>query len=188
MPAKTRERLLTAEEFYHLPDSPEGGKMELAYGKVIIMSPVGRPHSTTTLNIAYALREFVRPRGLGEVHVELGYRLRRDPDLVRAPDVSLLANDQLQHIADEGFADTHPTLAVEVLSPDDRRGEVLAKVGEYLDAGTPVVWVVDPRARTVTVHHLDGRARTFAHDETLTAQDAALETPGFTLPLADVFD
>ena len=43
-------------------------------------------------------------------------------------------------------------LAVEVLSPDDRSADVAAKVREYLSHGVMLVWVVDPSARTVTVH------------------------------------
>src|SRR5437762_902571 len=113
MATKTRERLLTAEQFYHLPGPLEGGKMELAYGKVETMSPVGRPHSSCAGEIHAVLRSFVREHALGKVHIELGLRLRRAPDLVRAPDVSFLAIGQLASIAPEGFADTFPTLAVE---------------------------------------------------------------------------
>ncbi|MGH2633087.1 MAG: Uma2 family endonuclease [Tepidiformaceae bacterium] len=41
----TAERLITVEEFYALPDPPQGGKMELVDGRVVTMSPVGRKHA-----------------------------------------------------------------------------------------------------------------------------------------------
>jgi len=37
-----------------------------------------------------------------------------------------------------------PDLAAEIVSLDDRPGELLAKVGQWLDAGTKLVWIIDP--------------------------------------------
>jgi Uma2 family endonuclease len=42
-----------------------------------------------------------------------------------------------------------PYLAIEIVSPDDRPADLLAKVGEYLSAGIPHIWVVDPYQRSV---------------------------------------
>jgi Uma2 family endonuclease len=43
---------------------------------------------------------------------------------------------------------TRPDLAIEIVSPDDEVGEMLTKVGDYLAAGIPSIWVVDPYKRT----------------------------------------
>ena len=43
---------------------------------------------------------------------------------------------------------TQPDLAIEIVSPDDEVPEMLAKIGDYLAAGIPHVWVVDPYKRT----------------------------------------
>jgi Uma2 family endonuclease len=42
-----------------------------------------------------------------------------------------------------------PELAIEVVSPDDEVPEMLAKIGDYLAAGIPHIWVVDPYKRTL---------------------------------------
>lgn len=42
-----------------------------------------------------------------------------------------------------------PDLAIEVVSPDDQAAEMLAKIGDYLAAGIPYIWVVDPYQRTL---------------------------------------
>ncbi len=42
-----------------------------------------------------------------------------------------------------------PDLAIEVVSPDDAAAEMLAKIGDYLAAGIPYIWVIDPYKRTV---------------------------------------
>ena len=83
-----------------------------------------------------------------------------------------------------GFVPRPPDLAVEVLSPDDRPGYVREKVAEWLEAGTLVVWVVDPRTRTVTIHEAGERAVVFGESEVLSGDDLL---PGFELPVRDVF-
>ncbi len=42
-----------------------------------------------------------------------------------------------------------PDLAIEVVSPDDEAVEMLAKIGDYLAAGIPHIWVIDPYKRTL---------------------------------------
>jgi Uma2 family endonuclease len=55
-----------------------------------------------------------------------------------------------------GYAAIAPDLVIDVLSPDDRPGDVLSKVGDWLEAGTSLVWVVDPERRTARVYRADG--------------------------------
>ena len=62
--------------------------------------------------------------------------------------------------------------------------ELVTKAGEYIDAGTLLVWVVDPRTRTVRVHQPGQPAITLSSDAML---DGAEVLPGFTLPLSRLF-
>ena len=64
-----------------------------------------------------------------------------------------------------------PDLVVEVLSPTDRWPKVLAKVAEYLDAGTTVVVVLDDKRRLAHVYRDDGTTRLLAAEEELTIPD-----------------
>ena len=70
-----------------------------------------------------------------------------------------------------------------MLSPGDRPGEVLAKVADWLTAGTRLVWVVDPERRLARVYRHDG-------SETIVPADGALDgedvLPGFVCPLAPI--
>jgi Uma2 family endonuclease len=72
---------------------------------------------------------------------------------------------------------------VEVLSPWDRPGAVLAKVADWLSAGTQLVWVVDPERRLARVYRDDG-------SETIVTADGALDgegvLPGFACPVASI--
>lgn len=42
-----------------------------------------------------------------------------------------------------------PDLVIEIVSPDDQLAEMLEKIGDYIAAGIPYVWVVDPYKRTL---------------------------------------
>jgi len=42
-----------------------------------------------------------------------------------------------------------PDLAIEVVSPDDDIAGMLERVGDYLAAGIPYIWVADPYQRTL---------------------------------------
>jgi len=45
------------------------------------------------------------------------------------------------------------------VSPDDSIPEMLAKIGEYLAAGIPHIWVIDPYQRTVVEADCNGIRR-----------------------------
>lgn len=84
-----------------------------------------------------------------------------------------------------GFAELAPDLVVEVVSPSDRAIEVSEKALMWADAGVRLVWIVDPRTRTVTVYRPDGAVSLLRGASELDGEDVL---PGFRLPLADLFD
>lgn len=181
-------RLLTAEEFLHLPEPIEGGKMELDRGRVVCVSPVGLEHGEIATDIAFALKAFADAQRLGRVSVETGFKLAEDPDVVRAPDVSFVTVDRRPRGAGRrGFVEGAPDLAVEVMSPDDREKDLLAKAGEYLDAGAARVWIVRPATRSVTVFRAGGEVETRREAGVLTSEDAGFSAEGFSLLVASIF-
>ncbi|MEX0784972.1 MAG: Uma2 family endonuclease [Dehalococcoidia bacterium] len=189
MSAEPATKTLTAEEFYQLPDPPEGGKMELVCGRVVTHMPVGGEHGSIALSVGSDLRSFVREHGLGLAGVEVGFRLFEVPDTVRAPDAHFVRADRLfDGRMPKSFYPGYPDLAIEVVSPDDRDTEIQEKVDDYLLGGTPRVWVVRPERQSVTVHTPDGVARTLRGDDTLTSADAGFDVEGFALPVARIFE
>lgn len=188
MSTQAEMQLLTAEEFFHLPEPPHGGKLELVLGRVVEHMPVSGKHGVRASRINRAIGYFVEQHSLGECMVETGYILRRNPDLVRAPDVSFLAAEQTPEggIPEEGFLQAVPTLAVEVVSPGDLDADVQDKVIDYLTAGAERVWVVRPKSRSVTVYHGDS-ARILTGAAVLSSDDAGFSAPGFELKLEDLF-
>jgi len=104
---------------------------------------------------------------------------------VRGPDVAFVRAARVGQGVPRGFFQGPPDLAVEVLSPDDRMGRILAKVRQWLDAGCDTVWVIDPDKRTVSVHRKGEEPRVLGESEVLSGGDLL---PGFALSVAEVFE
>ncbi len=138
------------------------------------------------MRLSTPLAQHVWSNGLGEVYAaETGFRLRSDPDTVRAPDVAFIIRRRVEVVGKaKGFWPGAPDLAVEVLSPDDRVSEVEEKVSEWLTAGSQQVWVVSPKLRTVTVYRSLTDITTLTETETLDGGDVV---PGFTISVAEIF-
>src|SRR6266849_6750707 len=80
------------------------------------------------------------------------------------------------------YVDT-PHLVVEVLSPGDRPGETLAKIADWLSAGTRLVWVIDPERRLARIYRQDGSESILAEADALEGEDIL---PGFACKLGAV--
>ena len=177
--------LVTAEMLAARPDT--GERTELVRGEVVSTSPAGAEHGELAIVIGAAIYDHVRRHKLGRVYgAETGFVLSRDPDTVRAPDAAFVAAARLaDRPRRSGFFDGAPDLAVEIVSPNDGYQDVEDKVRDYLNAGTRAVWVVNPRAQTVTAHESTRLARTLTVSDTLDGGDTL---PGFALPVRDLFD
>jgi Uma2 family endonuclease len=175
--------LLTADEFLHSATSKHA---ELVRGEVVEVPGPGSEHGGVTSELVWRLVEVVRPRRLGRVLVESGFRLFRDPDTVRGPDVSFVAADRIPAGGlPRGYLEGAPTLAVEVLSPSNTAAAIAEKVAEYLAAGAEAVWVMDPRRRAVTVHQRGATVRDLGADDVLTGQPFL---PDFRVRVGDLFE
>ncbi len=162
--------------------------MELAYGTVVTHMPPGGKHGKRASRINRALDEFAERSGQFDATLETGYLLRADPDLVRGPDVALIRVGRLPggELPAE-WVPVPPDLAVEVVSPNDLQGEVLEKVGEYLDAGVPRVWVVYERTRTVVVYFGNQEQAILTEEDTLGPRELGIDGADFSLHVAQIF-
>ncbi len=177
-------RLMTAEEFARID---EDGRFDLLDGELIRMSPAGGRQGEIASVFVAALVAHARDRQPGKVYTaEASFMLARDPDVVMAPDAAFVRAERLPPPEERiGFLRIAPDLAVEIISPSDRRGAVRRKIAAYLAHGTPVVVAVEPRRRTVTVHR-PGQLPTVLHEgDVLSVEDVL---PGFHLPVAELFE
>lgn len=181
----TQTELLSAADLWeisHLPDNA-GRRFELINGELLEMSPAGGEHGGIAAAILAYVWNFVIPRRLGYVTTaETGYSLTGDGLNVVAPDVGFVSMTRLEKLP-PGYIPLVPDLAVEVISPNDRAGDVQKKVLKYLEVETPLLWLVYPESRTVVVH-ANRQVTTLGVDDTL---DGGTILPEFTLAVHDIF-
>ena len=171
---------MTAEELGNLPDEPL--RHELIKGELLTMPLPKLEHMRVSANLTIILGQYAKANRLGEVYVEGGYKLQSDPDTVLGPDVSFVAKDRIG-VSREGYFSGPPDLAVEVLSPGDRRGKVEHKLSLWLEFGTRSVWLVNPRRRTVEIFWSTGERKLFHDTDELIDETV----PGFRVLVSEIF-
>jgi len=174
--------LMTADELLrtHIPDK----RSELVRGVLVVREPAGSRHGLITMNLGAELAVYAKQTGAGGVYAaESGFKLASNPDTVRAPDIAFVTRERLPPPSMTGYPALAPDLAVEVLSPGDRAGEVLAKVAAWLSAGARLVWVLDPERHLARVYRHDGSETFVTADGALDGEDVL---PGFSCSLVSI--
>jgi Uma2 family endonuclease len=176
------EKLMTAEDLLQLSGT---GRYELVKGVLVEMTPPGYEHGKYANRLNYLITHHVMQNDLGEVvAAETGFRLSRNPDTVRAPDVAFISKARRPATPPTGYADFAPDLVAEVVSPNDDPDEIQSKVTDWLNAGVRLVLVVYPRSRQVAVYRSLREVTVLTETDALTAPDVL---PGFSCPVSDLF-
>ncbi|MGI8919598.1 MAG: Uma2 family endonuclease [Pyrinomonadaceae bacterium] len=179
----TSTQLMTADELMKLPSGRF--RYELVKGELLTMSPAGEQHGAVSLNLALELGMYVKANKLGIVYAaETGFKLESNPDTVLAPDVAFIARERVGQISKK-YREGAPDLAVEVISPGERQAKIEKKVGQWLQLGARVVWIVNPQTVTVTVYRDDGDTKILSGSDQLTGDDVV---PGFKILVSQIFD
>jgi Uma2 family endonuclease len=152
------------------------------------MTKRNRFHAALTGRLCQLIGVWIdtQPQPRGEVYGgEAGVYLARNPDTCVGIDVVYVGPDVVAAQTDETtLIEGVPTLVVEILSPYDVKKDVTEKVNDYLAAGVPLVWVIDPDYQSVTVHRPGQPVELFNTTQTLSADP---HLPGFTVPVVSLF-
>ena len=174
--------IMTAEELERV-DIP-GKSTELVRGRLVVREPPGTYHGRVQSNLHILVGSYVQAHKLGDVFgQDTGFKIASNPDTVRAPDLAFVSRERASLVGRRGYAALAPDFVAEILSPDDRPGEVLTKIGEWLEAGVKLVWVLDAERFEARVHRPDGTLVLLDADGSLDGEDVL---PGFSCALSDV--
>jgi Uma2 family endonuclease len=178
---------MSAEQFYAWCNRPENRDrhFELERGEVVEVSRPGERHGFVCSNVGRILGNYTfQRRQRYTCSNDTGLILERDPDTVRGPDVVLYEQARRYDDLNPRYSDQPPTLAVEVLSPNDKWAKVTRRLTELLRRGIAVMWLVDPEEQSVTVCRVNQLPQVFEGDDELTGEP---ELPGFRCRVADLF-
>lgn len=182
-PSSTPHVRLTAKDLLAMPNERD---YELVGGQLVCLNG-GFDSSHVSGEMFGRLYTHVKAHGLGWVlPIDAGYQcFPRDPDKVRKPDVSFIRAARLK-LADrpKGYCRIHPDLVVEVISPNDLAIELSKKVEDYLEAGVPLVWVLDPESQRVFIYRRTGSDAILSRHDELTGEEVV---PGFHCQVSELF-
>ena len=175
---------VTAYQLLRMPD--DGYRYELIAGELRKMVPAGWRHGAIGSQLHALLGEHIRQHKLGRAFsADTGFLLARDPDTVRAPDIAFIHKDHLPSSEpEEAFWPGAPDLVVQMVSPGDTLGEVDDKVKMWLDSGTAMVWVVNPKWKNITVYRSATEIETLTENDELDGEDVV---PGFRCRIGEIF-
>ncbi|OYW25048.1 MAG: hypothetical protein B7Z55_00475 [Planctomycetales bacterium 12-60-4] len=182
-------RRMTVDEFLSLRDRRDVERMlirgELWERKMTYRNPW---HSTVLAQITFFLQQWNRTQQAFQGFVvagDAGFRIKGRADSVVGIDAAIvLKQTPLYRYGGKVVFDGPPILAVEILSPSDRQKDIETKVDIYLGANVPLVWIIAPHQRTVTVYRPDAEPELFAQSATLTGEP---HLPGLSIPVSELF-
>jgi Uma2 family endonuclease len=186
MPALTtraqpkRKRRWTEADLLCLPD--DGRKYELVNGRLVEVPTGGRHGKISSRSVGTDLYRWCTMR---ETLFDSSTGFRTAQGNIRSPDVSVMRTERLPDgKAPIGFIDGAPDLAVEIVSPSEKVGELLTKMAEYFESGTQEVWLLFPERKQVHRYRADMVVEVLNEDDTL---EGAPLLPGFSVRVGDLF-
>lgn len=163
----------------------EGRLCELIDG-ILVEKAMGFQESLLAGILLMHLNNFLLRHNLGIAAGPDG-TLQLTTGLIRIPDVSFVSWDRLpdRRLPQSPVPRLPIDLAVEILSAGNTKAEMDRKLREYFDADARLVWIIDPRRRTIRVHTMPGRPTVLRDGDSL---DGGMVLPGFILAVSTLFD
>lgn len=177
-------RMATLDDLYR-----HGGKAELINGRIVEIMASGRRPGRLSFWIARHLDDYARARGMGEAYADgVGFTVPLLPSGRQSftPDAAYFTGPFVAN--DMRFNEGPPDFAVEIRSENDygnaAEEEMADKREDYFQAGTLVVWDVDPLAYTITAYRRHQPPMIFRRGQTADAEPAV---PGWRITVDEVF-
>lgn len=178
----------TADDVLELPKPDDINGYEFVDGQPVPVMPASPIHGRLIVEVARLLANHVIEHRLaGKVYSDAAFvlGLPHDPERMRAPDVAYVERSKVEAHADpEIIFRCAPDLVVEIDLTSAKKPGGQQRIVDYLEAGSRLVWAIDPHARMATVYRPDGSARLLRADEALDGEDVV---PGFRVLLSDLF-
>lgn len=164
---------ITLEEFDAM-ERDERFRYELIDGTVLMSPRPTRDHQRINFKLAKAIDGLLDTPKC-EVLQEIELPLNKTSIV---PDLSIICGDECK---DENSL---PLVVIEILSPSTAQHDLFYKLNKYHDLGISEYWIVDPKAKSITIHYFFNKtAETFGLGDTA----ASLVRPEIQIELAKLF-
>jgi Uma2 family endonuclease len=150
----------------------------------LVEKPMGYWEGRIAMHLGRVVGNFVAGRRAGAITGPDTTMRMKSSRRIRMPDVGFISREREPRTL-ESVPTISPDLAIEILSEGNTPDEMLMKRREYFTSGTRLVWMVDPRTRTVAVYvEPEQPSRVLTESHTLDGGDVL---PGFELGVAEIF-
>ncbi|MGF1492039.1 MAG: Uma2 family endonuclease [Microcoleaceae cyanobacterium] len=179
---------VTPEQFATLAAVNRDLKLErTATGELIVNPPTGGESGKRNLSISGQLNNWFEANDtLGEAFdSSTGFELPNGAN--RSPDASWLQKERWKALTQEqreGFIPLCPDFVVELRSKTDSLTVLRAKMQEYMENGTQLGWLIDPKNKRVEIHRSGQAVEVLEHPMSLSGEGIL---PGFTLTLKRIW-
>ena len=173
-------------DYLRLPE--DGQRYEIIEGNLYVSPAPAFDHQIALARLFAAMHAFL------EEH-RLGIALPAPFDILLPgvaspiqPDLAVFFEGNAPRAGDKRFEGI-PDLLVEVISPGSSRLDQFVKFAAYEKAGVPEYWMVNPKTRSVAVHHLDRERREYVEVGQWSSGEAARSTvlDGFKVEISALF-
>ena len=171
------ERPIDFDKFLEL--SSDANDIELVNGVIVEKMAAQYPHERRFIWLASILNMFVQTRGLGTV---LGSRSAVEINQFggRLPDLVFVRHDR-QNIIQDNAIHGAPDLVIEIISSNDRLGDMVALETDYRSIGVAEIVFINPHKKQWTVlRKLD---EDYAVETLATGEYVSGVVPGFHMPV-----
>ena len=175
------------EQFFEFCQINRGWRIERsAQGDLEVMAPTGGETSNRNFRISVQLGIWTDNDGTG-VAFESSRGFVLPNGAMRSPDASWVRRERLAQLTAEQrqrFLPLCPDFVVELRSPSDPLAVIESKMGEYLENGAHLGWLIDPEGRRVHVYE-PGKEVSILETPDEVSGDPVL--PGFVLDLRPIW-
>ena len=138
----------TAEQFYAIIPE-ENTHAELINGEIVMLAGASTRHQKIVGEVHYALLSHIKQNKGGCSVFMSPYDVELDDRNVFQPDILVICDPSK---IGEKRAYGAPDLVVEVLSPSNKRHDLIEKCNKYADSGVREYWVIDPEKKMTMVY------------------------------------
>ena len=175
---------LTDEQFYDICQNNRELKFERSpRGELIIMSPVGGESGNREADLIIDLGIWNRQTGLGYTFSSSTiFKLPNGGD--RSPDAAWIVRERYSALTPERrrkFTPIAPDFVIELRSATDSLEMLHVKMGEYMDAGVQLGWLINLQQQQVEIYRPGEEVEVRNMPTELSGEEIL---PGFTLSLS----
>ena len=153
----TAIRPVTIEEFLQLPETEPAS--EFINGQIIQKPMPQGEHSQLQIDLCETINQIAKPQKIAKAFPELRCVFG---GLAIIPDIAVFRWERIPRLPSGRIAnrfEIHPDWAIEILSPDQRYKQVLAKLLHCAEYGTELGWLLDTEDESILVVDSDRRVR-----------------------------